>query len=61
MKELWCYIKLGFGVYFGYTLAKYTDQFLGLKYNEFKRSKLEKEYIKNDIKITEELAKETNK
>lgn len=57
MKELWSYIKLGFGVYFGYTIAKYTDQFLGLKYNEFKEIK----ELSNTKKITNEIAeKETN-
>ena len=57
MKELWSYIKLGFGVYFGYTIAKYTDQFLGLKYNEFKEIK----ELSNTKKITNEIAeKEMN-
>lgn len=59
LKELWCYVKLGFGMYFGYTLAKYTDQFLEVKYHEYKAKKQQEEaYIQNDIKNTCQCAKE---
>ena len=30
MKEIWCYIKLGFGVYLGFQTAKIIDKSFGI-------------------------------
>lgn len=60
MKNIFEYVKLGFGVYFGYVIAKYTDKFLEIKYNEYKCKKQEEAYVHNDIKNTYEYAKEQN-
>lgn len=35
MRELIGYIKIGFGIYSGYIIAKYVDKYLTKKYNKY--------------------------